>query len=480
MKRTFENGKFEWHKKRQAEEQKGLSREEQDRLDGERRLQNKLELDRIRQRREEREQETAAKQLTRDREQWNKELASLGNWEEKERLFHLAQSYQKVYLRIRERRAKNLHLLALNTMRIYLQKELCQILLLNEEKISEFIKNLNKKELEEILNEVDEYFLAFEKDKDVIVYWEALKIVVNELLELPLEKLSMNLSTKLVENEINSIFQQKTYDQLLILRKGIEEKLKDPEVDSDYWNNLLINLNSLLKFVKLDEAFEKITQNLSRDANSFDLKLVQFSIKEYFSGKLRFGTLGNDNDRRKEPIKSFVLIEENINWDNSPDALALLEFERNRSVGKDELPFNNEAEDIPKSEPNWIKDYPVLIPRKPRYFNRVRMNYEWNKYNQTHYDSTNPPPKVVQGFRFNVFYPHLVNSNCSPTYAIEKDPTSQDYRILRFISDAPYEDLMFRIPDEEWDVSSKHGFKCIFDKGALRLHFWFRSQRYRR
>ena len=25
-------------------------------------------------------------------------------------------------------------------------------------------------------------------------------------------------------------------------------------------------------------------------------------------------------------------------------------------------------------------------PRKPRYFNRVHTGYEWNKYNQTHYE----------------------------------------------------------------------------------------------
>ena len=35
-------------------------------------------------------------------------------------------------------------------------------------------------------------------------------------------------------------------------------------------------------------------------------------------------------------------------------------------------------------------------PRKPRYFNRVHTGFEWNKYNQTHYDVDNPPPKIVQ------------------------------------------------------------------------------------
>ena len=36
-------------------------------------------------------------------------------------------------------------------------------------------------------------------------------------------------------------------------------------------------------------------------------------------------------------------------------------------------------------------------PRKPRFFNRVKTGFEWNKYNQTHYDHDNPPPKIVQG-----------------------------------------------------------------------------------
>merc|ERR1712087_375732 len=60
--------------------------------------------------------------------------------------------------------------------------------------------------------------------------------------------------------------------------------------------------------------------------------------------------------------------------------------------------------------------------RKPRYFNRVHTGYEWTKYNQTHYDQDNPPPKVVQGYKFNIFYPDLVKG--TPSYKILKDPDS--------------------------------------------------------
>ena len=32
----------------------------------------------------------------------------------------------------------------------------------------------------------------------------------------------------------------------------------------------------------------------------------------------------------------------------------------------------------------------------------LSQGFEWNKYNQTHYDTDNPPPKIVQGYKFNV------------------------------------------------------------------------------
>lgn len=48
-------------------------------------------------------------------------------------------------------------------------------------------------------------------------------------------------------------------------------------------------------------------------------------------------------------------------------------------------------------------------PRKPRYFNRVITGFQWNKYNRTHYDVDNPPPKVVLGYKFNVPNPSSIS-----------------------------------------------------------------------
>ncbi|CAL5350828.1 unnamed protein product [Camellia sinensis] len=85
-------------------------------------------------------------------------------------------------------------------------------------------------------------------------------------------------------------------------------------------------------------------------------------------------------------------------------------------------------------------------PRKPKYFNRVHTGYEWNKYNQTHYDHDNPPPKIVQGYKFNIFYPDLVDKIKAPTYTIEKDGDSGETCIIRFHAGPPYEDIV-SIPD---------------------------------
>jgi hypothetical protein len=86
-----------------------------------------------------------------------------------------------------------------------------------------------------------------------------------------------------------------------------------------------------------------------------------------------------------------------------------------KGMTNDEAEFAVE-EALEKQHFLWSDKY---RPRKPRYFNRVcaqnlflafngfvflkvHTGFDWNKYNQTHYDIDNPPPKIVQGYRFNV------------------------------------------------------------------------------
>lgn len=162
------------------------------------------------------------------------------------------------------------------------------------------------------------------------------------------------------------------------------------------------------------------------------------------------------------------------NEDFSQATTALYEREVARGVSENEEIFAGEEEISTPSKPLWANK---LRPRKPRYFNRVQMGYEWNKYNQTHYDHDNPPPKVVQGYKFNIFYPDLIDKTKAPTYRIEREngrkrgqsftpAGEEDTCLIRFLSGPPYEDLAFRIVDKEWDYSAKRerGFRSSFDK----------------
>lgn len=130
-----------------------------------------------------------------------------------------------------------------------------------------------------------------------------------------------------------------------------------------------------------------------------------------------------------------------------------------------------------KDKHNWSEKY---RPRKPRYFNRVHTGFEWNKYNQTHYDVDNPPPKVVQGYKFNIFYPDLIDKSSTPQYKITPCPDNRDFAYIRFSAGPPYEDICFKIVNREWNYSYKSGFRSQFQNNILQLWFHFKRYRYRR
>lgn len=179
-----------------------------------------------------------------------------------------------------------------------------------------------------------------------------------------------------------------------------------------------------------------------------------------------------------------------VSEDFSQATKALYEREVARGVQENEEIFTGEEAVTSALEPQWAEKH---RPRKPKYFNRVQMGYEWNKYNQTHYDHDNPPPKVVQGYKFNIFYPELIDKSKAPTYRIQREdgrrkgesyapPGEEDTCLIRFIAGAPYEDIAFRIVDKEWDYSAKRdrGFRGSFEKGILQLHFQFKKVYYRK
>ncbi|GAA6035978.1 hypothetical protein JCM8097_005196 [Rhodosporidiobolus ruineniae] len=148
-----------------------------------------------------------------------------------------------------------------------------------------------------------------------------------------------------------------------------------------------------------------------------------------------------------------------------------------QGLNEEEELFNLEAEMSRTTHYSWEDKY---RPRKPRYFNKVHTGYEWNKYNQTHYDSDNPPPKIVQGYKFNIFYPDLIDKTKAPQYRIVKNKDNPEICTILFTSGPPYEDLAFTIVNRPWEHSHKRGFRSSFDRGVLQLHFSFRRNFYRK
>ena len=154
------------------------------------------------------------------------------------------------------------------------------------------------------------------------------------------------------------------------------------------------------------------------------------------------------------------------------------EKEARKGMSTDEVQFSVEESIVQgRNVTSWSDKYK---PRKPRYFNRVHTGFEWNKYNQTHYDVDNPPPKIVQGYKFNLFYPDLIDKSTTPTYKITKCSDNPDFAIIRFTAGPPYEDIAFKIVNREWNYSYKSGFRCQFSNNILQLWFHFKRYRYRR
>ncbi|XP_014665245.1 PREDICTED: cactin-like, partial [Priapulus caudatus] len=155
---------------------------------------------------------------------------------------------------------------------------------------------------------------------------------------------------------------------------------------------------------------------------------------------------------------------------------AAFEREARKGMAGDEATFSVEVP-LASTSYLWQDKY---RPRKPRFFNRVHTGFEWNKYNQTHYDFDNPPPKIVQGYKFNIFYPDVIDKSSTPEYTLTPCSENKDFGILKFHAGPPYEDIGFKIVNREWEYSYKRGFRCQFANGIFQLWFHFKRYRYRR
>ncbi|GBC15653.1 mid region of cactin-domain-containing protein [Rhizophagus irregularis DAOM 181602=DAOM 197198] len=530
--------KFEWTKKKDREKKLGLTPEEILRQEQQRREETQLELEKLKKRRVEREIEQQLRDEELSRMQREAEIASMGDWAAKEDEFHLQQAKRRAEIRIKESRAKPIDILAINLRLADENEDVDEALEIDIDEPYTIFENLNLQEVEELHQDIQKY-LSLEKNPNNLDFWRAMIVVCdNKLSELQAEEKNLTGNvTAVVKDDINKLLAGKTYEQLNKLQSQIQQKLSGQEaVEVEYWEQQLktitvwkakAKLKAMHEIVlqkRLEQLRRKQRQEAIKVQEELETALASHSVQIKAEGQ---GTIDNDaieeedyslieeydklmsprpfdklpredkqceivdlgedmkslREKRKEVLRNQFIpmkvqqkkptVEEE---EESLVSKVLYEREAAKDLDEDEAIFNIE-EELAKTTYLWQDKY---RPRKPRYFNRVHTGYEWNKYNQTHYDSDNPPPKVVQGYKFNIFYPDLIDKSKAPTYKIEREPGNNDTVLIRFMAGPPYEDIAFRIVNREWEYSHKKGFKSSFDRGVLQLHFHFKRHYYRR
>jgi hypothetical protein len=243
----------------------------------------------------------------------------------------------------------------------------------------------------------------------------------------------------LVENEARQIIASCTAADLESLATEIRSRTQanDPAIDKEFMETVLRRISDHLggKGVTLSYRPSQDTPPISkRDLNGY-------SVTEE---ALLARALAKDLEEGEEVLKS--------------DGREFVHSERSRYTGQ--------------------RDF---HPRYPKFHNTVRWGVVWNKYAQTHYDvNDNPPPRQILGYRFNIFYPDLIDKSRAPTYKLENADDPNDL-LLRFTTGPPYEDVVFKIVNKEWDLDKRHGgFLCQFEGGTLQLYFNLRRDRYKR
>ncbi|MFH4974098.1 hypothetical protein AB6A40_000807 [Gnathostoma spinigerum] len=349
--------------------------------------------------------------------------------------------------------------------------------------VMKIFKGKRLKELETLAQNIDKKIKNGDGGTDV-TYWESLQshlkvYMAKERIGEHFRDLLQLKRKKIKEEQLDGI--EKLQSKKSVAKKEVEECLFAKPEPKPSCSKVKLKLPFTLE--ELDAAEEDVKEQKWRLLTDEELK--QFTTEMYERGAYsppygdeKQAMPGIEILDEKEDIKRRNKMKMDVS-DQGKDKLSAVEKEMEafakRGMNSDEAVFSVEAP-VEAQTFLWSEKY---RPRKPRYFNRVHTGFEWNKYNQTHYDMDNPPPKIVQGYRFNIFYPDLLDVTQTPTFTLTAcdDP---DFAILRFHAGPPYEDIAFKCVNREWEVSHKHGYKCQFANGIFQLWFFFKRYRYRR
>ncbi|XP_042010745.1 cactin-like [Salvia splendens] len=538
------NEKFVWRKKIEKDVSQGVPLDEFSlKSEKKRQKERKAEIEKVKKRREERAIEKAQREeemalLARERAR-----AEFQDWEKKEEEFHFDQSKIRSEIRLREGRMKPIdiltkHLDHSDDFEIDINEPYMVFQGLTVKEMEELHNDI-KMHLD--LDRATPTHVGYWEALSVVSEWELAEARKKDALDrarvrgekLPPEMIGeeRGLHTS-IEADVKSLLQGKTYSELEAMQSQIESQMRSGTAKVvEYWEAILKRLHiykakACLKEIHtsmLRRHLERLetpsegenmktepAQELDEQESDQDMEAMEYAgataspapvteveapdeeeLAGSYSPQLLHGDEDEEEDaidpeedkaileRKRIAVKEDRRIQEISSRQNPPED----NFERSamKTMGameEGDVVFGSSDEINLDSQVYWWHD--KYRPRKPKYFNRVHTGYEWNKYNQTHYDHDNPPPKIVQGYKFNIFYPDLVDKQKAPIYTIEKDGDSGETCIIRFHAGPPYEDIAFRIVNKEWEYSHKKGFKCTFERGILHVYFNFKRYRYRR
>ncbi|KAI9164663.1 hypothetical protein H9P43_008522 [Blastocladiella emersonii ATCC 22665] len=470
--RAQDDTPFVWEKKKKRDRKLGRA-EEEDRVDP---SQLRSEIDLLQRRREEREEERRLREEERVQAQREADRAQFGDWESREDEFQLQQARLRAQIRVKEGRPLPVDLLALS-LQVLADPQLLadRDIHIDSREPYRLLERLDAADLRSVARDIEMY-LWLEQDRDNQRFWQCLRRVCAHAGERAAAASSGATDRRVspaVYAEIQTLLHNKSMDQLVALEKSIRGKLDAAHaepIDVEYWE-------AMLDSVQVWQAKAQL-----RD---YHCRLLDIQAQFYADRRQARREQQLEAEEEKAAAAAAAQTDADEALGGGKGDLTVEQLERAEpalSAAEQAEQAEHAAREVADAdaakEYSWAYKY---RPRKPKYVNRVNTGYEWNKYNKTHYDADNPPPKVVQGYKFNVFYPDLLDRSKAPTFKILPKPDgSKDTVILKFIAGPPYEDIAFEIINKEWEYSHRRGFRCVFDRGVLQLHFQFKRFFYRK
>ncbi len=460
---------FIWGKKMEKSKHENHSSDVNRESESEKRIKLMHEIEKVRKRRSDRELELEEIERLRTEEQRLREIAQYQGWQNKEEIFHLEQTKERSKIRLVESRQRPIDVIAKNILVVEAANDFNKdahsknsTLMHQDAELQDpimVVSSLNAEQLDELLVDIESYIqLESSRGGSFVDFWRSLQIVASARIS---EMKSGKPSSvhKAISQDVEDLLRGKSRGDLESLEKDIADNIKDRSslsADAEYWETMQSEVKRQLAEAHVQAVHAELLAKLLKILDEFRLKPDNAAKSRRLDSSKNSLKITSDSSQRK----------------SDPDGKA--------GDSEQEMQATDEVA-LLGTHYDWQDKY---RPRKPRYFNRVKTGWDWNKYNQTHYDFDNPPPKVVQGYKFTLFYPDLMDMTATPRYFVEpcRDSSSDgsEFVILRFHAGPPYEDVAFKIANREWDTNRRAGFVSVFERGVLQLHFNFQRAFYRR